>query len=350
MTDPEVQRRAFQLPRPCFSTGQLPANLECPACPHKVECATYMGSRLNAVPISQTKFQLTPAELQKLTWTAEQNFIQICRECAEIIWPRRPFSYNATKHPELPAKVQARAEAAKCPLPLFILTIMWAAHQADPGGYFPFDCLGTEQATNRVNRWRSTVEEQYGVLTPQTLDAYTGEEIGQKLTAEQLLNGERIVGAWICGYRSRRGGTFINELYAANETALPDLWLASEPTYHKLLIDWQKDAVELTTSAQKKQRARLIKLVVELKKRSKQAYFVFKTRADIMPKAIELVLQDLGFNSRSFYVKPQLEWTSTLLFWARLAESIQQAWCLSYLHDGDRRALRRLQSGAAQLS
>jgi hypothetical protein len=204
--------------------------------------------------------------------------------------------------------------------------------------------LSGEAAGRRVRRYRTEVEEQYGVFNDKTLDTYATESVSGQTYESKLLQAEIQAGSWIVGYKVKKGGPPEEAFYAANEMVMSDLWLAIEPSYYSVLLAWNTD--RKGTVEQNKQRMRVAKLIVQLRRRSKQAMAVFKAREFIMPKAIQKVLTDRGFTPDKFYLPQDKVWTSTFLFWARLGLAIQHYWCWEYLHGNRPLALKHLSTGS----
>jgi hypothetical protein len=298
---------------------------------------------LTRVFLDQAKFNLLPKELAEIKWTEDDEFRQIYDECYRVIFAPRFEPDSLYKRHGLREHVVADAAKLRCPTRLFILTVMWGHREKNPTSRFYCTMLGGDAAARRVLAYRAEVEAQYGTFTEKTLTEYSGDSKDFQSYERILLDSETVAGNWIVGYKMRRSGPVEKEFYQSNEFSLPDLWLAIEPSYYKLLLEWNKTRVG--TAEQNKKRARVAKLTIELRRQSKRAISIFKMREAIMPLAIKKVAADKGFNVRQFRVSNQLQYTDTFQFWTRFGLAIQHLWCWEYLKGNRQMALRNLGVG-----
>jgi hypothetical protein len=298
---------------------------------------------LARVSIDQAKFNLLPKELAEIKWTEEDEFRQIYDECYRVIFAPRFEPDSLYKRHGLREHVVTDAAKLRCPVRLFILTVMWGHREKNPTSRFYCTMLGGDAAARRVAAYRAEVEAQYGTFTEKTLTEYSGDSKDFQSYERILLDSEIVAGNWIVGYKMRWPGPAEIEFYKSNEFNMSDLWLAVEPSYYKLLLDWNKNRVG--TAEQNKKRVRVAKLTVQLRKQSKHAISIFKMRETIMPLAIRKVAADKGFSVRQFRISNQLQYIDTFQFWTRLGLAIQHLWCWEYLRGNRQAALKHLGSG-----
>lgn len=341
------ERKIQNTPLPCYGSELNLEAEKCQNCPHQAGCKDVSGKRLGRVSIDQVKFDLVPKELANIEWTAEDEFNQIYAECYRVIFAPNFDPDSLHKRHGLREKVTADAAEMRCPIRLYIMTVMWGHREKNPNARFYCSMLDGTAAPRRVTAYRAEVEAQYGTFTEKTLSEYSVGSAEFKSYERSLLDSEIVAGNWITGYKIRKPGPATKAFYESNEFSMSDVWLAVEPSYYKILIDWNK--TRTGTPEQTKKRVRVAKLAIELRRQRKHALAIFKLREVIMLKAIGRVIQDKGFNIKQFRVHNELRYTDTFVFWTSLGLAMQHIWCLEYLKGNSQAALRHLSSGSCAL-
>lgn len=296
-----------------------------------------MGSRFGRTQISSSNFLLIPGALEDVSWTVIDDVTQEYKECHRIIFDR---NCSIKFEDEEANALTAAARNLACSLKVFILTVMWTHQQVNFNKPFFKQMILSEGAKRRVSRYQQEVAARYGIFNYKTLSDYSTEGIADQSTEDLIISGETLAGHWILGYKIRKSGQVIESFLDSCEYQLPILWLALTQEYYPRLT-----AKSLTSPELAKHRAQVSKLVVELKRDKRRAINLFKIRQKIMPRVIEKVLAEKGFDHSKF--KSSESWSSTILFWSRLALAVQQAWCWEYLIGNTSLALKQLKSGEA---
>jgi hypothetical protein len=292
--------------------------------------------REGLVSVEKAKFNLMPEALSDISWTEADELNQIYRECHNIIFKQSPASKYFADIEESKAFI-TKVKNEKCSLKSFILTVMWAHQLANPSKPFYKNMLLGDAAFRRVSRYRKEVENIYGTFTEATLSDFSTENMIESESAFQLVSGESLAGHWILGHKMRHSGSAVDPFFASCEFELPALWLALEPLYYPVLKTRSNE-----TPALSKHRIQVTRLVVELKKDKKRAIALFKLKESLMPRVIQKVLGEIGFNSGHF--KTSESFDSTPVFWSRLALALQQYWCWQVI-SGNKAAIKHLSSG-----
>src|ERR1700749_965401 len=103
-------------------------------------------SETRRLSIDKTIFNFLPKQLEEVRWTEDDEFKQTYEECYRIIFHDLHEPDSLFKRPGLREFVTAEAQKVKCPVKLFILTVMWGHREKNPSRFYCSMLGGEEEA------------------------------------------------------------------------------------------------------------------------------------------------------------------------------------------------------------
>lgn len=319
--------KPVQSPMSCFGLEHRPETARCKSCPHFDSCRTYMGIRLNRIPVSEAKFCLVPTDYVRKWEQPDEDIRDIKAIYSAVyrqVYGEDPIGYIGIDED----RVGLLAERAQCSVPTFILTCMFAHKQVYSGGFSPW-MLTDNRALNRVCTYGEACRAKYGEFSVNSLDKVVDDDLVAYDLDERMLRSEIKAGNWIIEYKLETSGQPYLPMLMALENELDPAWLAIEHFYEPVIQDNSKTLDRPTEKEDTRHEA--ILLHKRLKKHKHQGIAHFRAREKIMPKAVLAVLEKHSFAPGDFEIKDEPV-VNPLLFWNRLGTAIMHFECLKYVN------------------
>lgn len=286
----------------------------------------------------------TPEALAEISLSAAEELRLLYEECYRLVFQEEFQPDYLLKHESAVPTIQQVCRETKCDPALLFLCSMHGHQAANPHTRFYSSMLLGQAAPNRLAKYRQAVQQEYGSFDVASLSLFAGRRYDQQLISRQLLLAEQQVGAWVVGYKLRKAGRPEAELYRQLELRLPEIWLATEPTYDvQVLRPWSTSRA--ASPATTKHRIRVGKAISWLKSHKPQSVATFQAREKATREAMPYVLSQYGLRPNDLAVTDEPV-VSSIALWARIGLALQQLYCWQALR-GDRQAWRRLGSALA---
>jgi hypothetical protein len=330
-----VERIPLPFKKRCYGTGYQHSDDVCQSCSLKENCRMHMGRRSNRVPVNSVRFILTPeALLRSDSGTPKQNIAEAFQMSFKRVYGksrRLPFTGRIK---DFTPKVAKNLSEARVSPDLYFTTLMWAYKKTNPDLPLYATYLVGESALKRFTMYRQAVEAKYGTFDSGHLEAFNSDSKAHATFSlrDRLLNSEITAGQWIIGYKRYNSGKFEDSLYSAKELDMDPAWLAIEPTYFDTVLKTHLDR-PFGTAEQQRHRSRVVHVRHRLRGKygKVEAKIAFCTRENIMSKAVETVLSDMGYRPHDFEIEDS-PIVHPLKFWSRLGLAVQHVGCLAYLN------------------
>lgn len=328
------------LPKACFGLELRQDQEPCQSCPYQTGCRELMGRR-STTSLTGANLRYTPEALQSIDVSTSEELKLLYDECYEAVFQGEFKPDYLLKHETAEATVQAACETAKCDPVLLFLCSMHGHREANPHTRFYSSMLMGKAALNRLAKYREEVQAEYGSFDTRSLAMFAGKDFDQELTSRQMLLGEQTAGAWVAGYKLAKAGRPELAMYRQLELRLPEIWLATEPSYQvQILVPWSSK--RNASPALNKHRIRTSKVIAWLKSNNQKAVSVFKARELATRQAMPYVLGQYGLQPSDLNVSDEPV-VSSLALWIKVGLALQHLYCLRALQ-GDQQAWRRLGS------
>ena len=183
-------------------------------------------------------------------------------------------------------------------------------------------------AEKRVDTYASLCRKDFGTFSASTLSVACKHDVEKNSLEHRMLNSEITAGRFITDWKITHGGPVHPALYAEKETSLDPAWLATEPSYDKVVIQPYL-ARRCGSGLVQSHRFAVIQTIAQFKKHKAAAVLAFRTREAVMGKATQEVLRLLGHASGDFEIENEPV-TDTLDYWTKLGLAIQHYNCLRF--------------------
>ncbi len=299
-----------------------------------------MGFRLNRVTLNKVIFQILPhAYRQRFPITGEdpdaQQIERIYCVCYETVFHRPSFKHQVNR---VAQKIADNARRSEMSIRLYILANM-LGHQrmekeriakaaiAKSTQFTPWKLID-KNALQRAVTYAELCRTEFGAFTLSTLSTLAENPIDSNSLESRMLKSEIVVGQWLVGYKMLKSGPPYDLLYQEVEQDLDPNWLAIEDTYKVCVLDnkSRKGSQDLRSH-----RFSVIQAITHLKRHQQLAAATFKARQDILPKALEEILQHFGHRTVDFEIENE-PITNPLEIYVKLGLAIQHWNLLKYLN------------------
>lgn len=331
---------AFTAPLPCYSLEHDSADPRCQECPHQTGCIQHTGKRVNRVGLSHVKFKLVPesySEAYKLDLEDPElpHLQRAYFKCYDTVFNRKAHD-SVARYAEA---LMSGARKSKCSAEMFMLANMVGHREtqkiriANTTQAFerPFRAkmLSGKQAILRARDYSAMCNKEFGVFNLTSLSVLVDKDFDESELYQVMLHSECVAGKFIVGHKIFHGGPPWEELFNINELTLDPHWLAIDPTYMRevfgpYLVDKKGD------ERLKQHRFSVSQVIGELKKKRTAAINTFRTREEVMPKAISNVLTYFGHAPDDFEIEPE-PITDPLEFWIYVGRAMQHYQCILHL-------------------
>lgn len=337
MTWPELT--PVETPLSCFALEYSTSDPQCTACPHNRDCQRFTGSRLNRILLSKARFRTLP-EAYEVRFNIEgedpeiPELQRLYSLCHQTVFGKEPKNCPVHRYQEA---IISNARRSDCSIRLFMLSNM-LAHQRMQKEIIANTALATVKnfkvhmlsgvvALERARTYAGLCRKQFGTFSLGTLSSLSETNLELTDVQSQMLNSEITAGRWLVGHKMIHQGPPYELFYECEEMNLDPYWLATEDSYKTLVLDKEKSV----SHEQRRHRYAVIQTIGFLKRNRSIAINTFCARQQIMPKAVNKVLESFGYHPDDFEIEDKVV-TNPLELWVLLGRAIQHFNLLNYLH------------------
>jgi hypothetical protein len=255
--------------------------------------------------------------------------------CFQTVFGRVPKEHNLGVHGK---KIVEHARLSNCSIKTYMLANM-LGHQrmeadrqaktamARASAFSPFR-LTDHVSLERARIYAEVCQHEFGSFSLSALSTLSEVSVDDNSIESKMLTSEVLAGDWLLSYKSRYEGPPYAEMYHSIGHELSPYWLAQEDTYKKLVLD--NKALKLS-QVEKEHRHDVNQAITYMKRHKHVAAAMFKTRQDIMPKALINVLTKHGFSTSDFEIEDK-PITNSLEMWIVIGRAVQHWNLIKYLH------------------
>ena len=321
--------KPLKVPLQCFGLDFDPKSSLCQECEHAIKCQEFMGDRLNRVALSHLEFRLIPdtIEYDRIAKEVDRRDVEAIYQESHLLIFGAETNGSLGKFKE---KIFRLAEQARCSIPMFVTTVMFAHAQTYPDQSFSAGILADGRALTRVNTYAEACRAKFASFDITALSQLTKKNLARLDLKQRMLDSEIKVGRWILARKLKESGVPWPTVYQELESDLDPSWLVTEARYEDTLSDLS----QRKQSENQSTRHKAALLLGHLKTHKHQAISNFRARESIMPQAIRKVLGELRYLPTDFEADPKPV-TDALKFWHRLGQTILHLECVNFVWFGE---------------
>lgn len=341
MTWPEI--KPITPPLACFGAEFKESDPKCAACAHNTECQQFMGARLHRIPLSKATFRMLP-EAYDLRFNVVEDdpelphLQRVYILCYQTVFEREPLDCNLGRFAKA---ILSNVRLSNCSVRMFMLSNMLGFKRMDEirqakaaiartSKFTPWR-LTDKTALERARTYSDLCHKEYGTFTVSTLSTLSESNVDKTDIEKKMLNSEICAGRWLVNHKTFHEGSPYGLMFEQISPDLDPRWLAVEDNYKVLVLD---NKAWTGTQQQRSHRYAVVQSIGQMKRHSNTAGAIFKVRQDIMPEAVNKVLEHFGYRAEDFEVEDKAI-TNPLEMWVNLGRALQHWNLINYLHGGE---------------
>lgn len=317
-------------PLACFGLEHQAHDPRCQQCPHAPGCRVHMGPRLARISLARVQFSLVPdtfVRRHEETNPEDRDIEALYGAAHHQVYACDPSDAVGSRR----ARVLALARQARCPVPLFLLTCMFAHATAFPGKKFTSGLLVDGRTSHRVKLYGDACRRRYADFSPHALALLDPANPSLAL-ATRMARSEILAARGIIDYKLQHAGQPWDTLLEALAPQLDPAWLAIEPAFTRRLLAYSRR--ELAALPETDIHHQALVYYHGLKKHKHRAIATFLAREAGLRRALPEVLGVYGLQLDDFEVENK-KVLDPLHFWGRIALAIQHLESLRYVNYGE---------------